>query len=233
MNIYQNARMSFRGRVLLVKRILIEHWKVADAAQAAGISARTAYKWLAHFRVGGERMLHDRSSAPALPKHAMPAETLSLIESLRRQRMSGQAIALRLGMPRSTVGAALRRLGLGRLDNLNVKPPIIRYEREKPGELIHIDSKKLGRIDGIGHRVTGNRQGQSSKRGTGWGTMHVAIDDASRLAYTEIRPDETKESVIAFLRNALTFYSRHGIHVDRIMSDNGAAYKSHAFRAIS
>jgi transposase InsO family protein len=230
MNIHQNARMSFHGRVLLMNRIISERWRVADAAKAAGISVRTAYKWLARFRAGGERMLHDRSSAPARPKHALAAETLALIERLRRTRMTGQAIADRLGLARSTVGAVLRRLGLGRLDSLNVKPSILRYERERPGELIHIDSKKLGKIDGIGHRITGDRRGQSTKRGTGWEALHVAIDDASRLAYTEILPDETKESATCFLKNALAFFARHGIAVERIMSDNGSAYKSHVFR---
>jgi len=124
----------------------------------------------------------------------------------------------------------LRRLGLGRLEAFESKPPIIRYEREKPGELIHIDSKKLGKIDGIGHRITGDRHGQIDKRGIGWEALHVAINDASRLAHTEIMPDETKESATAFLQNALTFFQRHGVCVERIMSDDGSAYKSHAFR---
>lgn len=230
MNMHQNARMSFHGRVLLVKRILTEHWKVSDAAGAAGVSERTAYKWLARFKAGGERMLHDRSSTPARPKHSLSCETIASIEELRRQRLTGQAIAARLGVPRSTVGTVLRRLGLGRLGTLEVKPPVLRYEREKPGELIHIDTKKLGKINGLGHRITGDRHGQSRKRGTGWEALHVAIDDASRLAYTEIRPDETKESAIFFLKNALAFFTRHGISVERIMSDNGSAYKSHAFR---
>jgi transposase InsO family protein len=175
-------------------------------------------------------MLRDRSSAPARPKRSLSQEAIAAIEGLRRQRLTGQSIANRLGIPRSTVGAVLRRLGLGRLEALEIKPPIIRYEREKPGELIHIDTKKLGKIDGIGHRITGDRHGQSNKRGTGWEALHVAIDDASRLAYTEILPDETKESAIAFLKNALAFFGQHGVSVERIMSDNGSAYKSHAFR---
>lgn len=230
MNVHKNARTTFHGRVLLVKRITAESWKVGDAAEAAGISPRTAYKWLARFRAGGERMLRDRSSAPARPKRSLSQEAIAAIEGLRRQRLTGQSIANRLGIPRSTVGAVLRRLGLGRLEALEIKPPIIRYEREKPGELIHIDTKKLGKIDGIGHRITGDRHGQSNKRGTGWEALHVAIDDASRLAYTEILPDETKESAIAFLKNALAFFGQHGVSVERIMSDNGSAYKSHAFR---
>ena len=230
MNTHKNARTTFHGRVLLVKRIVNDHWKITEAAEAAGISPRTASKWLARFRAGGERMLHDRSSKPARPRCSLSQQTLTAIEELRRQRLTGQAIGDRLGVPRSTVGYVLRCLGLGKLEALEPKPPILRYEREKPGELIHIDSKKLGRINGIGHRITGDRHGQSSKRGTGWEALHVAIDDASRLAYTEIRPDETKESATAFLKNALAFFTRHGVTVERVMSDNGAAYKSHAFR---
>jgi transposase InsO family protein len=148
----------------------------------------------------------------------------------RRERLSGPAIARRLGRPVSTVGKALRRLGLGRLRALDAPIAVIRYEREKPGELIHIDTKKLGRIDGIGHRITGNRTGQSNKRGSGWEALHVAIDDNSRLAYTEILPDEKKTSATAFLERALVFFRRHGISVERVMTDNGSAYKSHLFR---
>jgi transposase InsO family protein len=232
MNVHQHARMTVHGRVLLVNRIIVERWRVADAAGAAGVSARTAYKWLARYRVGGERMLRDRSSAPTRPRRRLSAETRLAIERLRRARLPGQAIADCLGLARSTVGAMLRGLGLGRLDNLDVKSTVIRYERERPGELIHIDTKKLGKIDGIGHRITGDRRGQSSKRGTGWEALHVAIDDASRLAYTALLPDETKQSAIAFLNGALAFFSRHGVAVERVMSDNGSAYKSHAFRDV-
>jgi transposase InsO family protein len=132
--------------------------------------------------------------------------------------------------PVSTVGLVLRRCGLDRLAALEVRPPVIRYEREHPGELIHIDSKKLGRIDGIGHRITGDRMRQSSKRGTGWEALHVAIDDASRLAYTEILPDEKTTSATAFLARALAFFARHGVTAERVMTDNGSAYKSHRFR---
>ena len=188
MNTHKNARMTVHGRALLVKRVEIEGWRVAEAASAAGVSERTAYKWLARYRAGGERMLQDRSS---------PAETIAAIERLRRQRMTGPQIARRLDLPRSTIGVILRRLGLGRLKALDPKPPVVRYERAAPGELIHIDTKKLGRIDGVGHRITGNRRGQ--KRGIGWDLVHVCVDDASRLAYTEVLPDEKKESACAFL----------------------------------
>jgi len=230
MNAHKNARMTVHGRALLVKRVTVEGWRVADAAAAAGVSVRTAYKWLARFRAGGERMLEDRSSAPARCCHRLADETVAEIERLRRQRMTGPQIARHLAMPLSTVGAVLRRLGLGRLSALDPKPPTVRYERAAPGELIHIDTKKLGRIDGIGHRITGERRGQ--KKGIGWDLVHVCVDDASRLAYTEILPDEKKESACAFLTRTLAFFARNGVTVERIMTDNGSAYRSHDFRRL-
>ena len=228
MNVHQHARMTVHGRALLVSRIRQEGWRVMDAARAAGVSERTAYKWLARFRACGERMLHDRSSAPARPPRRLSPETVTAIERLRRQRLSGPAIARKLGQPRSTVGAVLRRLGLGRLAALEPKPPVLRYERERPGELIHIDTKKLGRIARPSHRVTGNRRDRVV--GTGWEHLHVAVDDASRLAYTEVLPSERKEDAVAFLSRALAFFAAHGVSVERVMTDNGSAYKSLAFR---
>ena len=151
------------------------------------------------------------------------------IERLRRQRMSGPAIALSLGMARSTVGAILRRLGLGKLKLLEPKPEIIRYERSRPGEMIHLDIKKLGRFDVAGHRATGDRQAGRSYR-AGWDFLHVCVDDASRLAYTEILPSERKEDTTAFLQRALTWLNRHGVSVERVMTDNGSAYRSKLFR---
>ncbi len=203
MNIHKNARMTFHGRVLLVKRIVESGWPVAAAAEAAGVSARTAYKWLARFRAGGERMLADRSSAPTRIPQATPATTIEAVEALRRRRMSGPAIARELGLPRSTVGAILRRLGLGRLSALETRPPPIRYERQHSGDLIHVDIKKLGRIQGIGHRITGQFSGMTRNRGIGWECLHVAIDDASRLAYTEILADERQETTCAFTARAV------------------------------
>jgi transposase InsO family protein len=153
------------------------------------------------------------------------------IERLRRQRLTGPQIARRLGLPLSTVGGILRRLGLGRLAALEPRPPVVRYQRERPGELLHIDSKKLGRIAGIGHRITGRRSGMINRhRGLGWEALHVAIDDASRLSYSEILPDERKASATAFLDRALGWFARYGVAVERVMTDNGSAYRSHAFR---
>jgi len=230
MNVHKNARLTPKGRALLVSRVRTERWPVAKAAGAAGISQRTAFRWLARHRAGGELALQDRSSAPARCPHRTDADAIARIEQLRRQRMTGPQIAQQLGIPRSTVGAILRRLRLGKLSALEPKPEPVRYQRDKPGELIHLDIKKLGRIDGIGHRITGDRTGQSNKRGTGWEYLHIAIDDASRLAYTEILPNERKETAIAFTRRALTWFQRFGITTERLMTDNGSAYKSHAYR---
>jgi transposase InsO family protein len=230
MNVHKHARMTVHGRVLLVERVRVEGWRVAAAAGAAGVSERTAYKWLARHRAGGERMLQDRSSAPARCRHRLPAETVAAIERLRRERLTGPAIARLLQLPRSTVGALLRRLGLGRLAALDPKPPAIRYERERPGELIHLDTKKLGRIAKPGHRVTGDRR--ERVKGSGWDYVHVAVDDASRLAYTEILPSERKEDGTAFLERALAFFAAHGVTVERVMTDNGNPYRSRLFRAL-
>jgi transposase InsO family protein len=230
MNIHKNARMTVHGRALLIARIEVEGWRVAKAAEAAGVSQRTAYKWLSRYRTGGAAALHDRKPTAARCPHRLAAERVAEIERLRRQRLSGPTIARQLGLPRATVGAVLRRLGLGRLAALDPKPPAIRYQRQWPGELIHIDTKKLGRIDGVGHRITGCHSGMVKNRGIGWDHLHVCVDDASRLAYTEILPDERKESACAFLSRALAFLQAHGVRVERVMTDNGSAYRSHAFR---
>ena len=232
MNVHKNARLTPQGRLLLVRRITEEGWKIADAAQAAGISQRQSYRWLARYRCGGAAALADRSSAPQHCKHRIDAERVGDIERLRRQRMSGPAVARQLHMPVSTVGAILRRLGLGKLTMLEPKPAVVRYERERPGELIHIDSKKLGRIEGIGHRITGRTPGAVNRHhGIGWEALHVCIDDATRLAYSEILADERKTSAVGFLQRALGWFAGHGVTVERVMTDNGSAYRSKAFRA--
>ncbi len=228
MNVHKNARLTPHGRLLMVKRIEEEGWTVAASAQAAGLSERRAYVWLGRYRTGGERMLHDRSSTPGRYRKPVPVERVQAIEQLRRQRMTGPKIAAQLGMPVSTVGEVLRRLGLGRLSALEPKPPVVRYEREHPGDMIHLDTKKLGRIVRPSHRVTGNRADRVE--GAGWEYLHVAIDDASRLAYTEILPDERKEAATSFLIRALCWFERHGVTVARVMTDNGSAYRSGLFR---
>ena len=201
MNVHKNARLTPQGRDLLVRRITEEGWRIVDAANAAGISERQSYRWLARYRSGGAAALADRSSAPHQCKHRIGAERVGEIERLRQRRMSGPAIARELSMPISTVGIILRRLGLGKLAALEPKPTVVRYQRQRPGELIHIDSKKLGRIAAVGHRITGDRR--DTTRGVGWEALHVCIDDATRLAYSEILADERKASAVGFLERAL------------------------------
>ena len=228
MNIHKNARLTPAGRAVMIGRIEMG-WPVRRAAEAAGVSERTAYTWLGRHRQGGERRLCDRSSAPRrCPRRTLPERVVE-IEQLRRERMSGPAIARALAMPRSTVGAVLRRLSLGKLKALEPRLPPNRYERGQPGELIHIDIKSLGRIEGLGHRITGHRSGQTRNRGIGWDHLHVAIDDASRLAYTEILPSLASEDACGFVERALAWYGRLGVNVQRVMTDNGSAYVSKRF----
>jgi transposase InsO family protein len=212
----------------LVERITHDGWSVARAAQAAGLSARQAYRWCARYRSGGAAALADRGSAPQHCPHRTPEPRVAEIKRLREEkRLTGPAIARQLGMPVSTVGKLLRRIGLGRLSVLEPKPPVRRYQRERPGELIHIDIKKLGRIEGIGHRITGDRR---HRPGAGWEYLHVCIDDASRLAYSEMLPNERKESAVPFLERALDWFAGLGVSVERVMTDNGSAYRSHLWR---
>jgi transposase InsO family protein len=227
MNVHKNARLTPAGRALLADRVA-GGWTVKAAAEAAGVSGRTAHKWLARHRLGGERRHHDRSSAPRRCPRKVSAARVAQIEALRRERLTGLAIAGRLGMARSTVGLVLRRLGLGRLKSLEPPIPIVRYERARPGEMIHLDIKKLGKIDGIGHRFTGRGPG-THNLGRGWDFLHVCIDDASRLAYTEILPSEGQHDTTAFLERALAWLGRHGVTVERVMTDNGSAYRSKLF----
>jgi transposase InsO family protein len=229
MNMHNNARLTPLGRAVMIRRVEEEGWPVKRAAQASGVSTRTAYEWLGRHRRGGERRLHDRSSAPRRCPRRTPDPQVREIERLRRERMTGPAIAQALGMAPSTVGAVLRRLGLGKLANLDPKPAVVRYEHSAPGEMIHLDIKKLGRFDMAGHRVTGDRR-KGSSRGAGWDFLHVCVDDASRLAYTEILPSERKEDTTAFLQRALDWLGRHGVTVQRVMTDNGSAYRSGLFR---
>jgi transposase InsO family protein len=230
MNAHKNARLTPHGRSLLVCRVREQGWRVADAAMAAGIAVRTAYRWLARFRAGGAAALNNRRATPARSPSRLPDVTVQRVLELRRQRMTGPKIARELGLKRSTTSLILRRHGLGRLSALDQKPPIVRYQRQWPGELLHLDTKKLGRIARVGHRITGDRHGQSNSRGIGWEYLHVAVDDASRLAYTEILPSERKEDATNFLQRALTWFGRYGVTVERVMTDNGSAYRSQLFR---
>jgi len=233
MRLHANARLGPRGRAVMVERVL-GGWSAAEAARAAGVSAQTCRKWVARYRAEGRPGLLDRPSVAHRIPRRTPQGRVAAICALRRVRFTGAQIAEILDMPASTVSAVLRRHGLGRLGRLGLEPTR-RYQRERPGELVHVDVKKLGRItQGAGHRVTGTRHGTPRRvdaagvrRNTGgWECVHVAIDDATRLAYAEVLRDETAASAVAFLRRALAFYERHGIRVERLLTDNGAPYRS-------
>ncbi len=229
MNIHKNARLTPRGRELIVRRI--ESGQTPEAAaRAAGVCPRTARKWVARFKAEGIEGLKDRSSRPHHLRKPTPAAIVERVEALRRQRFTGKQIAAEAGVSPATVSRILRRLGLNRLEALESAEPIRRYERQHPGELIHLDIKKLGRFDRVGHRITGDRTGQSNSRGSGWEFVHVCIDDASRLAFSQILPDEKKGSAIAFLTAAVAYYQSLGVKVVRVMTDNGSCYKSFDFR---
>ena len=224
MKLHGNARTCPKSRRLLVDRLEGE-WSLAEAAEAAGVSERTAAKWLSRWRAEGEVGLQDRSSAPHTVPSRTPEARVEAIAALRRLRMTGPEIAELLGMAGSTVSAVLDRIGLGKLSRLEPPEPPNRYERKRAGELIHIDVKKLVRIEkGAGHRVTGKRTRQA--KGAGWERVHVCVDDATRLAYVEVLPDEKARTAVGFLKRAVAFYAAHGIVVERVMTDNGPAYTS-------
>ena len=229
MNIHKNARLTPLGRERIVMQVLSGQTPEA-AAHAAGVCPRTVRKWVERFRNEGPEGLKDRSSRPHRLRSPTPETVVAEVERLRRQRFTGKQIAAELGISPATVSRVLRRLGLNRISALEPAEPVRRYERQHPGELIHIDIKKLGRFDRVGHRITGDRRGQSNSRGVGWEFVHVAIDDASRIAFSQILPDEKKESAIAFLRAAVAYYASLGITVARVMTDNGSCYRSAAFR---
>lgn len=228
MNIHKNARTTPQSRALLVHRVLREHWPVSAVAIAFGISERTVYKWLARYRAQGAAGLKDRSSVARWRPHALGPAWLALIRLLRHAKLVAAEIAAQLPLARSTVSGVLRRLGLGRLRYLNPPPPVQRYEWSRPGELVHVDTKKLGRIVQPSHRITGNRR--DSIRGSGWEYAHVAIDDCSRFTYVEILPDEKRYTATRFWLRALREFQRRGIQVQRVLTDNGGAYRSRPFR---
>jgi transposase InsO family protein len=229
MDVHKNARLTPAGREGMVRRA-VEGGQTAKALSAAvGVCPRTVRKWVERFRAEGVAGLRDRSSRPHRLRRPTPPEAVARIEALRRQRWTGAQIARETGVSTATVSRVLRRLGLNRLAALEPAQPVRRYERETPGELIHIDIKKLGRFNRTGHRITGDRTGQSKSRGVGWEFVHVCIDDASRLAYVEIKKDERKASAVAFLKAAVAYYAQLGVTVERVMTDNGSCYKSRAF----
>lgn len=229
MNVHKNARLTPRGRVLLAQRIE-SGVPLGQAAAAAGVSRQTAWRWMRRYR-GGDLLLMDRSSAPRHCPRRLAAERVARIEHLRRRRLTGPMIARMLGMAGSTVGLVLRRIGLNRLARLEPVVPAIRYEHERPGDLIHIDTKKLGRIEGVGHRIHGDRTRRA--RRLGWEHLHVAVDDCSRLAYTEMLPAQTGAACAGFLGRAAAWFIAHGIVPRRVMTDNAFAYTHSAdFKAV-
>ena len=237
MKLHANARSCPKSRQLLVDRVEREGWSVMEAAEAAGITDRTARRWLARWRAEGPVGLLDRSSAPKRIPHKTAADKVAVTCELRQLRLTGAEISERLGMALSTVSAVLLREGLGKRSRLEPAEPVNRYERSAPGELIHIDIKKLGRIhNGPGHRITGSRKNNRRTTYTadgrrigdaGWEFVHVCVDDYSRLAYVEVLPDEKADTAVGFLKRAVAFYARHGITIQRVMTDNGSAYRSH------
>lgn len=229
MQLHANAKLVPSSRLLLVRRVLEEGWKVAEAAAAFGISERTVYRWLARWRAGDHRLL-DRSSAPKRVPRRTPRAVEALIEELRRLRMTSTRIAAELRMAVSTVGAVLKRLGLNRLSRLEPPEPPNRYERRRPGELIHLDIKKLGRFRRPGHRVTGRAApGAHADQGHGWDCVHVCVDDYSRVAYVEILDDERGETCAGFLTRAIAWFAQRTVRVERVLSDNGSGYRSRVF----
>jgi len=240
MKLHANAPLGPKGRATMVRRVLEDGIALTEAAEAAGVSARTAGKWVRRYRAEGEAGLVDRSSAPHRVHNATPADRLEAIASLRRLRLTGPEIAETLEMATSTVSAVLKRIGLGKLSRLGPAEPVRRYEKIRPGELIHIDVKKLGRIGphGAGHRMLGRSWAKDGRTRTdsegvrrlqtGWERVHVCVDDATRLAYVEVLPDEKATTAIGFLRRAVAFYRSHGVTVERLMTDNGSAYVSTA-----
>jgi len=240
MKLHANAPLGPKGRKRMVLRVLEGDVALTEAAEAAGVSARTAGKWVRRYREEGEAGLLDRSSAPGHVHNATAPERVEAIAALRRLRLTGPEIAETLEMATSTVSAVLKRIGLGKLSRLEPEEPARRYERSRPGELIHIDVKKLGRIGphGAGHRVLGRswaKEGRTRtdaegvrRLQTGWERVHVCVDDATRLAYVEVLADEKTKTVVGFLRRAVGFYRSHGVAVEGLMTDNGPAYRSAA-----
>lgn len=233
MNIHQNAKLTAHGRERMV-RMMLSGQTLEAAARAGGVCPRTARKWFARYKADGVDGLQDRSSRPHRLRQPTPLKTVKTIIALRRQRWTGKHIARETGVSPATVSRILKRAGLSRLKDLEPAEPVRRYERSAAGEMIHLDIKKLGRFERTGHRITGDRRGQSGPRsrkqgGYGWEYVHVAIDDHSRVSFSQIHPNEKATSAVAHLKATVAWYKKLGVQVERVMTDNGACYKSGAF----
>jgi transposase InsO family protein len=228
MDIHKNARLTPLGRERMVNMVVSGQTPKA-VSEAVGVCPRTVRKWVDRFHEEGLAGLQDRSSRPQRLYRPTPQSVIERIEALRRQRMPGKEIAAQVGVSAATVSRTLRRLGLNKLSALEPAEPPRRYQRERPGEMIHIDIKKLGKFNQIGHRITGDRKGQSNSRGVGWEFVHVCIDDASRVAFTRIMKSERQGCAVAFLKAAAAYYKSLGVIIERVMTDNGSCYRSGAF----
>jgi transposase InsO family protein len=229
MDTHKNAPLTPKGREAMVRAVMDDGLTKTAAARQFNTSAKTVAKWVERFRTEGVDGLRDRSSRPLSLPSQTTAATCVTVEALRRQRYTGKQIAAETGVSAATVSRILRRRGLNRLSALEPAEPVRRYEREHPGELIHIDIKKLGKFNRVGHRITGDRTGQSRARGIGWEFVHVCIDDASRIAFSQVMKDERKASAVAFLTAAVAYYASLGVTIERVMTDNGSCYRSRTF----
>jgi len=230
MNSHKNAPLTPKGREAMVRSVTEGGLNQVAAARQFNTTPKTVAKWVERFRMEGADGLRDRSSRPHSLPSQTPSATCAQIEVLRRQRHTGKQIAAELRVSPATVSRVLRRLNLSRIRDLEPAEPVRRYEREHPGELIHIDIKKLGKFNRVGHRITGDRTGQSNTRGVGWEFVHVCIDDASRVAFSQVMKNEKKGCAVAFLKAAVAYYASLGVRVERVMTDNGPCYKSFAFQ---
>jgi transposase InsO family protein len=229
MNIHKNARLTPLRREEMARSVVEGRLSKALAAQTYGVTPKVVARWVERFQTEGRAGMADRSSRPNRIPRQTPATIANEIARLRRQRLTGKHIAKQTGVSAATVSRVLKRVGLSRMKDIEPAEPVRRYERDKPGEMIHIDIKKLGRFNRVGHRITGERAGQSNSRGIGWEFVHVCIDDASRVAFSQILPDEKKESAVAFLKAAVAYYASLGITIERVMTDNGSCYRSKEF----
>jgi transposase InsO family protein len=229
MNVHKNARSTPLGREAIVRRVMGGQ-RLSAVARAAAVCPRTVRKWMARFAAEGTAGLSDRSSRPHRLRRPTPTTVRTEIVALRREKMPGKQIARIVGVSPATVSRVLRAARLSRIKDVEPRPPARRYERDNPGDMIHLDIKKLGRFDRVGHRITGDRRGQSNARGIGWEHVHVCVDDASRIAFTDVMPDEKAVSAIAFLKAAVAYYTSLGVTVRRVMTDNGSCYRAFVFR---